>query len=907
MARDLPQISFGGGIMSPATYARMDLQKFSTGVARADNYFVRSEGGISNRAGFEFIKETKDSANVSRLISFRFNEEQTYALEFGQLYMRVYQNGGIVLESNQNIIGATQANPVELTVTGHGYSTGDEVFVTSVVGMTELNSKFYTITVTGANTFTLDGIDGTAFTAYTSGGVSGRVYTVTMPYVADDLALLKFRQSNDVLYLTHPSYAPRKLTRTGAAAWTIEQIDFRPEQARPTGLSVSVNNTAESTTYKYQVTAVAEETSEESLLGTEAAKPISGATQADPVVVTVTSHGYSNDDVIYIESVGGMTELNDREYTIANVATNTFELVGVDGTGYTAYTSGGSSLRTATQVTNGNDSTADNTISWTAAAGAASYSVYKEDNGLFGFIGSTESTSFTDDNIAADLEDTSPKWRQPFDEANDYPSAPGLHEQRSVWGRTNNKPLNVFLSQTSQFENLNVSSPTKATDAVTVRLVTGEGNEVRHFRSFKDRLMIFTSGAIWSLRPGGDADAITPASKQLEVEEILPTTDTPPLVIKNNVLIISGEESKGFEVHSLGYELQTDAYVGSDLSVLAREEFEGYTISEWCYIHRPHRLVCAVRSDGKLLVMSYFQEHQVYAWTIWETDGLFESVAAVGEGQDDRLYAVIKRTVEGSDVRYVERLHLRPFDNIEDAFFVDAGLSLDITNAQTVTGATQSNPIVVTVNGHGYSNGDLVYLSGIGGMTEIDEREFTVNNVTANTFELLNEDGTGYAAYTSGGTAQLYTKTITGLDHIEGKAVVVLVDGNIEDELTVTNGSITTLNGGAKFHVGLPYTGTLQSLPLEVSVDSLSRNKLIQNVTTRVQDTRGLFIGPDLNEMEEYPSRSTERWGEAAATRSTVIKIPIKSDWDRDQGFFVQSEPGLPQTLLSWIPGVDFG
>mgnify|MGYP001172405097 FL=1 len=77
-------------------------------------------------------------------------------------------------------------------------------------------------------------------------------------------------------------------------------------------------------------------------------KTITGATAADPVVVTSAGHGFSNGDKISIRGVVGMVELNvETAFTLANVATNTFELAGVDGSGYTAYTSGGVATKAA--------------------------------------------------------------------------------------------------------------------------------------------------------------------------------------------------------------------------------------------------------------------------------------------------------------------------------------------------------------------------------------------------------------------------------------------------------------------------------------------------------------------------------------------------------------------------------
>ena len=108
----IPQVSFAGGAISPATFSRVDLAKFGSAAKTLRNFFVRAEGGVSNRAGFQFAKEVKDSSAVTRIIGFEFNEEQAYILEFGNLYIRFYSDGGAVLEATKVISGATAANPV---------------------------------------------------------------------------------------------------------------------------------------------------------------------------------------------------------------------------------------------------------------------------------------------------------------------------------------------------------------------------------------------------------------------------------------------------------------------------------------------------------------------------------------------------------------------------------------------------------------------------------------------------------------------------------------------------------------------------------------------------------------------------------------------------------------------------
>jgi hypothetical protein len=80
--------------------------------------------------------------------------------------------GATCIAANKSITGATQSNPCVVTIAGHGYSTGDTIMITNVGGMTELNDKIYKITVIDANTFSLDGIDSTGYSTYSSGGIS---------------------------------------------------------------------------------------------------------------------------------------------------------------------------------------------------------------------------------------------------------------------------------------------------------------------------------------------------------------------------------------------------------------------------------------------------------------------------------------------------------------------------------------------------------------------------------------------------------------------------------------------------------------------------------------------------------------------------------------------------------------
>lgn len=248
---DLIQPSFASGELSPRLYSRVDLSKYHTGAALLSNMFVDYRGGVNNRPGTKFVGQGKGAYGTKiRLIPFTFSTIQTYALEFGDLYMRVIKDGGYVTETAKNITGVTQANPAVVTSNAHGFSNGDWVFIAAVGGMTQLNGRTFIVAGVTANTFQLhdtltnSNVNSTGYTAYTAGGTAARILTVVSPYSAADLALLKFTQSADTMTFTHPSYAPRNLTRSSHTAWTFSVITFAAALSPPTGLTAIAGSTA---------------------------------------------------------------------------------------------------------------------------------------------------------------------------------------------------------------------------------------------------------------------------------------------------------------------------------------------------------------------------------------------------------------------------------------------------------------------------------------------------------------------------------------------------------------------------------------------------------------------------------------------------------------------------------------
>lgn len=263
MPASVIQTSFSSGEWAPALNARVDIQKYHAAAARLKNFFVDYRGGASTRMGTKYLLQAFKSASAVRLISFQASQAVGYVLEFGDGYIRFYNNGAPVLESSKTITGATKANPAVVTAVAHGYSVDDWVFISGVVGMTQLNNRYFRVlSVPSADTFSigniLDGsnVNSTGYSTYTSGGIVRRVYTIGSPYEADDLALLKFAQNVDYMVLCHPSYAPFTLRLITATNWSMTAITFGTSIGVPTSPAVATTLAAGSVNYAYVVTAV---------------------------------------------------------------------------------------------------------------------------------------------------------------------------------------------------------------------------------------------------------------------------------------------------------------------------------------------------------------------------------------------------------------------------------------------------------------------------------------------------------------------------------------------------------------------------------------------------------------------------------------------------------------------------
>jgi len=263
----------------------------------------------------------------------------------------------------------------------------------------------------------------------------------------------------------------------------------------------------------------------------------------------------------------------------------------------------------------------------------------------------------------------------------DYPRATAYFEQRRVFGGTPLKPQTFFMSKTGVEDSFDYSIPVRDDDSIEVRMASREANTIRHIVPIGD-LVIFTDSAEWRVT-SVNSDAITPTSIVVRPQSYIGANHVQPVVVSTQAVYSA---ARGGHVRSMGYDFNVNGYVSVDLSIRAAHLFDYKTITGLAYAKGPIPIVWATSSDGRLLGLTYIPEQQVYAWHTHETQGSFESVCTVGEGNDDVCYVVVKRTVGEATKRYVERLGSRYYENLEDFFAVDCGLTYRGSPATNISG-----------------------------------------------------------------------------------------------------------------------------------------------------------------------------------------------------------------------------
>lgn len=551
-------------------------------------------------------------------------------------------------------------------------------------------------------------------------------FEVANSYAAADIMDIHYVQSADVMTLVHPNYPPMLLQRLGALSWTFTAALFAPDLSPPTNVT-AVPTLASSPTnlrsYLYLVTSVGSKGVDESPVSNICMSPnvlISGISTATTAVITTpAAHGLVVGQKVDISGVVGMTQINATGYTVNSVpSTTTFTLLGssgiVNSSGWGAYTSGGT-ITVYGIVNNLLQTGAFNTIFWNAVAGITLYNIYLYSNGLYGFIGQTAGTNFVDNNIVPDVAQTPPVNSNPFSGTGNYPGAVSYFQQRKCFAGTGNAPQNMWMTRSGTESNMNYSLPSRADDSVSFQIAARDVNTIRHIVPMAN-LLLLTNSAEWKVN-GANSDVVTPSNVSVLPQAYTGANNVTPLIVNNNVIFAA---ARGGHVREMSYAWQANGYLSNDLSLRASHLFDTFQIVDMAYAKSPFPIAWMVSSNGDLLGFTYVPEQQIGAWHRHDTgiSDTFQACCVVTEADEDALYVITNRNINGTQQQFVERLssHFYPTPSkptdATNAFFVDCGSTYNGAATSTISGLSYLNGMTVNVLADGAVHPQCVVTGG---------------------------------------------------------------------------------------------------------------------------------------------------------------------------------------------------
>lgn len=307
------------------------------------------------------------------------------------------------------------------------------------------------------------------------------------------------------------------------------------------------------------------------------------------------------------------------------------------------------------------------TLNWKAVENAQEYNIYRSVNGIFGYVGTSNTTTFKDDNIEPDLSNCAPIYDNPFEEQN--PSAVCYFQQRKIYAASSTSPQTLWASKTNTNNNFSISRPLNAVDSINMTLYDNVANTIQHLIPLND-LVVITTNAEWAVN-GSDGVFCASPAPVANIQSYYGASRIKPVISGSMVLYV---QSGGNILRDMGYDYLSDSYSGEELTILANHLFENKTIVDLAYSKEPGRIVWAIMSDGTLNGLTYNPAQKISAWHTHKTKGEFESVAVIREGNEDIAYFVIKRKINNETVRYIERFKSRTIKTLDDGFFLDCAM-----------------------------------------------------------------------------------------------------------------------------------------------------------------------------------------------------------------------------------------
>lgn len=514
---------------------------------------------------------------------------------------------------------------------------------------------------------------------------------VVTPYGVDDLRKLRFMQSADKVFIACEGYKPRVLSRDTATTWSINTFSMTVEpfltqnldddvKITPSAVSGTITLTANSNIFK------------EGHVGSmwRLDQNMSGGS----VTLEVTPPGEGEEDPAYTSD--SITCGADTEW---HLVTHGADWVG----------------RVAVERSYDNGTTWLQVRSYEHRSSESNYSVYITEpeqclvrihvqeltSGTieadltvepYVAVGYVTITAYTDaKHVTASVDTKKPIgntnatemwWESAWNDENGYPAAVAFYEDRLVFAGTKHSPRGVWMSKAGDYHNFGTSSPkSEDDDSIQITLTSRKMSMIHTLVTMRQSLMAFSEDGVNTI---GYADAsLTPSSVTQRAESYFGAKDVDPLIVGSQCIYV---QEVGGAVRDIGYDYVQDAYNGDEVSLFASHLVSSSAPVEMAFQSEPDSIIWFIREDGALLSCTYMREQKMVAWAKHETQGQFESVCVIPYANNARVWAAVKREVNGSTVRYIERMTLRlPTPDPADQTYLDSAYTYDGTATNTLS------------------------------------------------------------------------------------------------------------------------------------------------------------------------------------------------------------------------------
>ncbi|HEB27761.1 MAG TPA: hypothetical protein ENI05_08290, partial [Porticoccus sp.] len=472
---------------------------------------------------------------------------------------------------------------------------------------------------------------------------------IVTPYLTANLFELKFEQSADVLYITHPDYETKKLSRLGNSLWSMNAIGIETGPFRTQNDDVIKTIAASATTGSVTLTAtghapfISGATAGHLPSGSVAtSKSQTGALfrlvhpldtleytaqlTADIVAGQVEGTNLVSCGVLY-KGAGWTFTTGETWFGTVKVQRNYTIGAGAGDGGDEGASAGWETVLSYNSGSGASSSARNVTTSGTEEDAPALYRVIYADEvgddtvGIYFTTDQTEhigivkitavaSTTSATATVLTTLAstDATHKWSEgAWSNYRGWPQTVTFFEDRLCFGGNTAQPDTIWASVTSDYQNMTAGPDDD--EALVFTLSSRQVNVIEWIIG-KDKLLIGTSGAEWTIA-GGTDEPLTPSNAIAKQHSTYGSANLQATLANESVLFFQRGAAK---MRELAYNWELDSYVAPDMTILANLVTLG-GIVDISFQKTPDSILWCVRTDGELPIFSYERAENITAWS----------------------------------------------------------------------------------------------------------------------------------------------------------------------------------------------------------------------------------------------------------------------------------------------------